>query len=239
MTPATGQSTRTLLVTGANRGIGLAVCGHLATAGHHVIGACRRPADAAELHALGIPVIALDLADDASIAGVASAAAVHTDSIDVVVHNAGIKRAAGAAWEASAGPMPRLDADALLAVLRTNVVGTLLTTQALRPLLRPGSVVAHISSQLGSLAATVGIDYAYNMSKAALNMATVTMRRDVGLAGIVPVAINPGWIRTAMGGDEAPLDLATASADIAALLLRLDGGFAGRFVDRFGEPVPW
>jgi NAD(P)-dependent dehydrogenase (short-subunit alcohol dehydrogenase family) len=232
-------TTKTFVVTGANRGIGLAVTGHLAAAGHHVVAACRRPDDATELAALGVPTVSLDLADDASIAAAPSAVAAHVPSIDVLVHNAGIKQAAGVAWQASAGPMPNLDADALMTVLRTNVVGTLLTTQALRPLLAGGAVVAHITSLLGSLSSTVGIDYAYNASKAALNMVTVTMQRDVGLAGITPVAINPGWIRTSMGGEEAPLDLATASKDLADLLARLDAAFAGRFVDRFGDAVPW
>jgi NAD(P)-dependent dehydrogenase (short-subunit alcohol dehydrogenase family) len=233
------MSRRTFLVTGANRGIGLAVTGHLAAAGHHVVGACRQPAAAVQLHEVGVPVVHLDLADDTSITALPDAVGAHASQLDVVVHNAGIKRAPGASWEASAGPMPHLDADALLGVLRTNVVGTLLTTQALRPLLAPGAVVAHITSQLGSLTATVGIDYAYNASKAALNMVTVTMQRDAGLTRIIPVSINPGWIRTSMGGDDAPLDLASASADIAALLERIDTSFAGRFVDRFGDPVPW
>jgi NAD(P)-dependent dehydrogenase (short-subunit alcohol dehydrogenase family) len=230
---------KTFVITGASRGIGLAITGHLAAAGHRVIAACRHPDEATELAALGVPVVALDLADDASIDGLAAAVAAHTPSVDVLVHNAGVKQAPAARWEASAGPMPNLDADAIMAVLRTNVVGTLLTTQALRPLLAADAVVAHITSLLGSLSSTVGIDYAYNASKAALNMVTVTMQRDIGLAGITPVAINPGWIRTSMGGEDAPLDLATASRDIAELLARLDATFAGRFVDRFGHTVPW
>jgi NAD(P)-dependent dehydrogenase (short-subunit alcohol dehydrogenase family) len=230
---------KTFVVTGANRGIGLALTGHLTAAGHRVVAACRRPHDAPALAALGVPIVALDLADDGSIAAAPAAIAAHVPTIDVLVHNAGIKQAAGARWEASAGPMPNLDADAIMRVLRTNVVGTLLTTQALRPLLAGGSVVAHITSLLGSLAGTVGIDYAYNASKAALNMVTVTMQRDVALAGITQVAINPGWIRTSMGGDDAPLDLDSASRDIAELVARLDATFAGRFVDRFGDTVPW
>jgi NAD(P)-dependent dehydrogenase (short-subunit alcohol dehydrogenase family) len=233
------MSGRRFVVTGANRGIGLAITGHLAAAGHTVVAACRRPVEAAELHALGVAVVALDLADEASIGDLAAAVAGHMPAIDVVVHNAAIKQAPGAPWEASAGPVTRLRADALMAVLRTNVVGPLLVTQALRPLLAPGAVVAHLSSLLGSLAGTVGIDYAYNASKAAINMVTVTMQRDVDLAGVSSVAINPGWIRTSMGGDDAPLDLATASGDLADLLQRVDGSFNGRFVDRFGADVPW
>lgn len=233
------MSGRTFVVTGANRGIGLAVTGHLAAGGHTVVAACRRPDHAADLAALGVPVVALDLTDESSIATFAEAVAAHVPGVDVLVHNAGIKQAPGAPWEASAGPVSHLHADALMAVLRTNVVGPLLVTQALLPLLASGAVVAHLSSLLGSLAGTVGIDYAYNASKAAINMVTVTMQRDVDLRGVTSVSINPGWIRTSMGGDDAPLDLESAGRDIAELLQRLDASFAGRFVDRFGIDVPW
>ena len=233
------MTSRTFVVTGANRGIGLAVTGYLAAAGHTVVAACRRPDQAADLAVLGVPVVALDLTDEASIAAFAESVAAHVSAVDVLVHNAAIKQAPGEPWEASAGPVSHLRADALMAVLRTNVVGPLLVTQTLRPLLASGAVVAHLSSLLGSLAGTVGIDYAYNASKAAINMVTVTMQRDVDLAGVASVSINPGWIRTSMGGDDAPLDLESASRDIADLLQRLDESFAGRFVDRFGHDVPW
>lgn len=230
---------KTFVVTGANRGIGLAVTRHLAAAGHHVVAACRRPGDATELAELGVPIVALDLADESSIAGLADAVATHVSAVQVLVHNAAIKQAPGTPWEASAGPVSQLRADALMAVLRTNVVGPLLVTQALRPLLERGAVIAHLSSLLGSLSGTVGIDYAYNASKAAINMVTVTMQRDIDLPGVAPVSINPGWVRTSMGGDNAPLDLESASRDIAELLARLNATFAGRFVDRFGDSVPW
>ena len=72
-----------------------------------------------------------------------------------------------------------------------------------------------------------------------MGFVTVTMARDIDLAGIASVSINPGWIRTAMGGDDAPLELDEAGRDVAALLERLDASFAGRFVDRFGDDEPW
>jgi NAD(P)-dependent dehydrogenase (short-subunit alcohol dehydrogenase family) len=234
------MTAKTIVITGANRGIGLALVGHLHGTGHRVIACCRTPETASELAAHGVAVIELDIADESSTMALPEAVAAHTGHIDVLVNNAAIKQAGGFEWEASAGPMPELQADALMAVLRTDVVGTLLATQALLPMLRaPGGVVANISSQLGSLAAGVGVDYAYNVSKAAINMMTVTMMRDFGATGITPVAITPGWIKTSMGGDEAPLELGPTTAEIAALLVRLDASFGGRFVDRFGADVPW
>jgi NAD(P)-dependent dehydrogenase (short-subunit alcohol dehydrogenase family) len=232
--------TKTVLVTGASRGIGLALVERLRAAGHVVLAACRDPQASTSLAELAVPVVALDVADPSSVAMLAEAVARHTAHIDVLVNNAGIKQAPDFAWPASAGPMANVDATAVAAVLATNVVGPLIVTQALLPLLaQPGGVVANVSSRLGSLADGVGIDYAYNASKAALNMITVTMDRDLGPLGISAVAINPGWIRTSMGGSEAPLHLDEASHDLAALVVRLDQADAGRFIDRHGASMPW
>lgn len=232
----------TILVTGASRGIGAALVGHLAGDGHRVVAACRDPAAAPTDGVAG--TVALDVDDPESVAALPAAVVAllgDGSSIDVLVNNAGIKQVPGRSWAESAGPMPALDREAMLAVLTTNVVGPLLVTQALVPMLRrPGGVVLNVSSQLGSLSAGVDVDYAYNSAKAALNMATVTMGRDLGRFGIVPVALNPGWMKTDMtAADEPPLELGPATREIADLIPRLDGTFAGRFVDRFGEPVPW
>jgi NAD(P)-dependent dehydrogenase (short-subunit alcohol dehydrogenase family) len=164
----------------------------------------------------------------------------HTDHLDVLVNNAGVKWAAGREWAPSAGPIEVLDRAAVVEVVSTNLVGSLMMTKAVLPLLRqPGGVVANISSQLSSFGIGLGVDYAYNCSKAALNMMTVTMDRDISRLGVSVVSVNPGWMRTEMGGAEAPLDVQEATGHIASLLVRLDGTHAGRFVDRFGEPVPW
>ena len=231
---------RIFLVTGASRGIGAAVCAHLHRAGHVVIGACRRPDAATGLHELGVAAVALDNDDPESIASLPERVAAHVDHLDVLVNNAGIKQVPGYSWESSAGPMPHVDQDAILQVLRTNLVGPILVTQALVPLIaNPGGIVVNVSSQLGSLAVGVDIDYAYNASKAGLNMTTVTMQRDLGAQGIAAVALNPGWMKTDLAGDEAPLEVDAATRDIADLLERVDSSFGGTFVDRFGDPVPW
>lgn len=231
---------RVYLVTGASRGIGAAVCAHLQRAGHGVIGACRRPRAATGLHELGVPVVGLDTDDPESIASLPERVASHVDHVDVLVNNAGIKQVPGYSWESSAGPMPHIDQEAIVRVLRTNLVGPILVTQALVPLIAsPGGVVVNVSSQLGSLAVGVDIDYAYNASKAALNMATVTMQRDLGARGISAVALDPGWMKTDLAGDEAPLEVDAATSDIADLLGRVDSSFGGTFVDRFGDPVAW
>jgi NAD(P)-dependent dehydrogenase (short-subunit alcohol dehydrogenase family) len=230
---------RTLVVTGASRGIGRALVAHLRAAGHRAIATCRGTDAVDALASEGIDAVQLDTTDPASLDTVADRLGAEVDHIDVLVNNAGIKWSPDHPWEASAGPMGTIVPAAVADILATNVVGTLATTQALLPLLLPGGIVANISSQLGSLSEGVGVDYSYNSSKAALNMTTVTMQRDLGPRGGTAVAVNPGWMRTAMGGDDAPLDVAAATADLAALLARLDASFGGRFVDRHGEPFPW
>ena len=228
--------TRTVVVTGASRGIGRRLAEMLADDGHTVVAACRDPSVWQEG-----PVVplALDTTDPESCSSFADAVAEAVDHVDVLVNNAGIKQAPGYAWEASAGPIEQIDPAAVAAIIGTNVIGTISVTRALRPMLRTGSIVMNISSQLGSLEAGVEVDYAYNASKAALNMVTVTMQRDLGPSGVSAVSINPGWIRTSMGGDEAPLDLDDAVRDLASLVGRIDESYGGRFVDRCGEPMPW
>lgn len=230
---------RTVVITGASRGIGRLLCEFLRADGHDVVATCRDPDAVAE----PIParaVVELDVADTASVAGLAGRLAAVVDRVDVLVNNAGIKRVPGFPSSASAGPIPDLDPAAVLTLLRTNVVGPLLVTQAVVPMLRrPGAVVANISSQLASLQAGTGVDYAYNCSKAALNMATVTLQRDLADLGIAAVAISPGWLRTDMGGPDAPLDTRIATRELASLVGRLDRTFGGCYVDRFGVPIPW
>lgn len=234
------MSSRVVVVTGASRGVGRALVGHLLEAGHTVVATARDPRRA-ELggHGPQLHVVELDTTDAASIDAASARIAAAVGHVDVLVNNAGIKSVPGFEWEASAGPLPQLAPEAVAAVLTTNVIGPLMVTRALLPLLGEGSVVVNVSSLLGSLADGLGIDYAYNASKSALNMVTVTMQRDLGELGITAMALNPGWIRTEMGGDEAPLDLAEATADIAALVGRVDSTFAGRYVDRFGDPMRW
>jgi NAD(P)-dependent dehydrogenase (short-subunit alcohol dehydrogenase family) len=229
-------------VTGAGRGLGRRLVRELSATGHRVLATCRVPADGADL---GVPVLGLDLRSAASVAALreqvcARLGAWGRPSLDLLVNNAGTKQAAGAGWAASAGPLSRVDVAAVADVVGVNVVGTLAVTQALRPVLTaPGGVVVNLSSQLGSLSRGVDLDYAYNCSKAAVNMLTVSLSRDPEMAGIATVALNPGWSRTDMGGPEAPLDPDEAAADVAALLPRLGPAHDGSFLDRFGEPFPW
>jgi len=229
-----------IAVTGASRGVGLALVRHLHGDGHQVIAACRHPHDAPDLESIGVPIVPLDLDDDATIDDLARQIVQHQSVVDIVVNNAGIKRAPGRPWNESAGPMPTLARSSLRSILETNLIGSLLVTQAIQPIVRrPGGVIINVSSQLGSLQLNSNLDYGYNCSKAALNMSTVLMSRDPTLAGVTVVAMNPGWMRTDMSGDDAPLDVVEATREIADLLPRIGAGMNGRFIDRFGTDIAW
>jgi len=127
-------------------------------------------------------------------------------------------------------------------VFRTNVFGAALLTKALLPCLRRGSrrVVVNVSSLLGSLASSPGgFSYAYCASKAALDMLTVLMHRELADDGFTVVSLDPGWNRTDMGGAAAPLDPAATVRSMVGILERLGRADSGTFVGWDGQPRPW
>lgn len=238
---------RTAVVTGANRGIGLHLVEVLMHHGWHVLAGCRHPDDAGMLYALRPHLLApLDVTDAASADAFAAEAARHCDGIDLLVNNAGVMHAGGgqvgegsAADLAANGRLGELDAEAVTRVLRVNTVGPLLVTQSLLPLIRPGAKVINVSSRLGSIGHGTASTYAYSTSKAALNMATVIMARELEHAGVICVAMSPGWVRTDMGGPDARLDPLESAADIVRTVEALRPEQSGSFIDHEGHPVPW
>lgn len=232
---------RTIVITGAGRGLGLGLATRLAAAGDRVIGTARRPDTAAELAAVADRVIALDVADDASISAAVDAVA-DLDHIDVLINNAGIDaRAVGAEAEAR-GPLDLGRAD-FLAVLDVNAVGPLLVTRALLPQLRAaeGAVVLNVSSQLGAMTFghRGGRDIAYNASKSALNMVTVRTATELEADGVALIALHPGWVQTDMGGSAATLTIDESTQAIVETLGRLTLADTGRFIRWDGTTHDW
>lgn len=226
---------RRVVVTGANRGLGLAFVRLFAADGDRVAATVRRPGDADALRGLGgVTVHQLDVTDPGSVAAAAAAIGDELGTVDVLVNNAGVW-AAGA----SVGPLGELDADAVAAVLRTNAVGPLIVTQALAPQLA-GGIVANMSSGLGSLGrATPRINYGYAVSKAALNMVTRQLAAELRDQGTAVVALDPGWVRTDLGGPNARVSPEESVRGLAAVLDRVDVADTGRWFNRRGEEVDW
>jgi NAD(P)-dependent dehydrogenase (short-subunit alcohol dehydrogenase family) len=223
---------RSWLVTGANRGIGLAFARELSRRGDGVIATARQPEKARELAALPARVEQLDVADLESVARLARRLA--GEPLDVLINNA----AAG-----DEGPrFERLSMEYLERSLRVNAVGPAAVTQALLPNLRAGGrrAVINLSSGLGSISTNESGGWiAYRASKAALNQLTRTIAAELRRERFVCVAMSPGWVRTDMGGPGAELSPDDSVAAMLKVIDRLSSTDTGRFLDRFGKDVPW
>ena len=221
----------TYLVTGASRGLGAEFVRQLRGAGHDVIAAVRDPERAGDAVGAGARVVSLDVTKPVSFDAFASALAT---PVDVLVNNAGV-----AAPDAS---LAALSCDTFEDVFRTNVFGLALLTRALLPLLRRGGrrTIVNVSSSLGSLEKTQGgVSYAYCASKAALNMLTVQMHKELAKDGFTVISLDPGWNRTDMGGAQAPLDPENTVRSMVDLMDRLGRDDSGKFHGYDGEIRPW
>jgi NAD(P)-dependent dehydrogenase (short-subunit alcohol dehydrogenase family) len=221
----------TVLITGANRGIGLELARQYAAAGDTVIRTMRGPDKA------GAPVgeiLPLDVTSDASAAGLAEM--LKDRPVDLLINNAGV-----------IGPDPAhqtstdMDFAGFLDALNANVLGPLRVTQALLPNLRAakGAKVAVISSQMGQQTSKQSGFVAYRASKAAVNNVFRSLAIDLAGEGIAVAMLHPGWVRTDMGGVGADLDVSESAAGIRNVLAGLDVATTGRFTTWDGRQLDW
>ena len=194
----------TALVIGASRGLGLELVRQLLAAGDRVIATVRTAEARAALQALGAEVLTLDVADPASVSGLARQ--LGGGQLDLAFYVAGVMRRPDATT-----PPTQQDFDA---VMHTNVLGALQTIPQVAPLVEAaGGVFAFLSSSMSQIG-SVGESSAwlYRTSKAALNMAVAAAQHDY--PGATLVTIDPGWVQTDMGGETAPL---TAEASVRGM----------------------
>ena len=227
-----------IVVTGANRGIGLEFVRQLLARGDSVEAGAREPADARALQALGkgpaatLGVHPLDLADDASVR--AFAAALGDRPVDLLINNAGVL--------GKMQPLEELDLDDMMRTFRVNAVGTLDVTRALLPHLRRGSgrKVVHVSTGMASISDnTSGGAYGYRMSKAALNIASKSLAVNLRGERIVSVVMNPGWVQTDMGGGGAPTPVEDSVRGMLRVIDALTLEQSGSFLDYRGGTLGW
>jgi len=229
---ATEQSTRTVLITGANRGIGLELARQYAAAGWEVLGTARKPGDAGELSEVGARVLQLDVTDPASVRHMAEELA--GEPIDLLINNAGIQPLM---WK-----LADVDFDDFQLALAVNTLGPVRVTQALVPNLRAGRLhrIVNITTNLSSIAGnTDGGFYGYRESKAALNMFTRSLAAEFGPEGFICVVLHPGWVQTDMGGPQAPLDVEESARGVIAVIDRLTPADNGTFWTWAGEQMSW
>ncbi|NDV91580.1 SDR family NAD(P)-dependent oxidoreductase [Alteromonas sp. 345S023] len=217
-----------VVVTGGNRGIGLALVKQYVAQGHTVFATCRNSCD--ELNASGAKIINnVDLSKPETLA-VALADIVAT-RIDVLINNAGVLGVENLHdWEPAT----------IEYQFRVNALGSLLVTQTLLPSLNEGSKVAMISSRMGSMADnSSGGYYGYRMSKAALNAAGVSLANDLGPKGIAVGVFHPGFVQTEMVNGNGDIDADTAAARLVTRIEELNVENAGRFIHANGDTLPW
>jgi NAD(P)-dependent dehydrogenase (short-subunit alcohol dehydrogenase family) len=230
-----------VVVTGANRGLGLELVRQYASRGDEVWAGCRRPDEATELGELTDHVLALDMASETSIESFAAELA--DGALDILINNAGVDGRALGVPDAERDVL-QLSTDDFLGEFRVNALGPMLLTRALLgPLQKAdGARIVNMSSTVGSMevAATVGRDIGYVVSKAALNMITVKLAGRLRDDGIIAVALHPGLLRTALGTPRGDLqDPAPAAAEIVALIDSLTADRSGSFLHRDGTVHPW
>jgi NAD(P)-dependent dehydrogenase (short-subunit alcohol dehydrogenase family) len=229
-----------VLVTGANRGIGLEFARQLLGRGARVFAACRQPGKALKLTELAgahpgrLSVLPLDLTKERSINELAREVGELTDALDLLINNAGVLVTGERYGE--------LAAKAFIDTFSVNVVGPLLLTQALTPLLTHGEApkVVNLSSDLGSLSKTTSFyTPSYGISKAGLNMATRLLAAELAPAGVTVICANPGWVKTEMGGAQAPVTPQASVCGLLTVINALQRRDTGRFFDHTGAALAW
>jgi len=217
----------TIVITGANRGIGLELARQYAERSDQVIGVCRRAGS--DLRALGVEVIeGVDVTADDSVAELASA--LRERQVDRLVNNAGVL---------DRDSLEALDYEAIERQFRVNAVGPLRVTAALRDRLAPDGKVFIVTSRMGSIDDnTSGGYYGYRMSKAAVNMAAKSLSIDLRDRGIGVFVLHPGMVSTAMTNHQG-IDPAQAARGLIERMDTLDIGQSGSFWHQEGYELPW
>lgn len=222
----------TVLVTGANRGLGLEFAKQLASRGERVIAAVRSPDASAGLKSIASVVLPLDASDEGSIRALAADLA--GEPIDILINNAGVMGEDKKFGSLSSAEFQR--------VFATNLFGPALLAQALLPNLKSGEKkqVLNISSELGSITQNwPGFSYAYCASKAALNRVTAQMAKELKRDGITVTTFCPGWNKTDMGGKGATLEPSESVAKLIAIFDKLTPADSGKFIRQDSGVIPW
>jgi NAD(P)-dependent dehydrogenase (short-subunit alcohol dehydrogenase family) len=219
---------KTALVTGANRGIGLALCKTYLADGWHVIGVCRN--SSAELNDSGAQIIdGIDVTDAQAVAQLVEKLA--GKSIDLLINNAGIFLHED---------LGKIDYDSIQRQFLVNAEAPLRVTEALLGNLAEGAKIAFVTSRMGSIADNgSGGYYGYRMSKAALNAAAVSLARDLKPRGIPVAILHPGYVQTAMVNFGGDISADEAAQRLSKRIAGLNLDNSGSFWHSNGELLPW
>ncbi|MEL6673823.1 MAG: SDR family oxidoreductase [Bacteroidota bacterium] len=239
------------LITGASQGLGWEFCRQLVAAGHMVLLTARNLekaeqaiADLPEEDRGRVRIYQLDVTDEGQIKSLAAEVKETFGQLDLLINNAGINSRSNSTHEQflASVKLEGLDGDTLMRMIRINALSSVLMVKHFLPLLAESSQakVANISSWIGSISQkNQGGNYGYAGSKALLNMFTRTMAHDLKAHGVNCIALNPGWVRTAMGGQRANLSPEESVAGMLSVLDQLDEESRGKFLQWDGSEHPW
>ena len=228
----------TILITGANRGIGLELTGQFVEDGWRVLSCCRNPAHADDLQALAerkpaIEIHALEVTDYEQMASLA--AALGDRPIDILLSNAGIYGPSGVTFG-------KVDAEEWRRVLEVNTIAPLMLAQAFVEQVAASQhkLIAVISSKVGSIADnSSGGSYLYRSSKTAVNQVVKCLSIDLAERGISAISLHPGWVQTDMGGPNAEIDTDTSVSGLKSILQSAGPAQNGQFIEYNGNIIPW
>jgi len=214
-------------IIGASRGIGAELVRHYAADGWQVHATARTDADVAALSAQGVHAGHADVTDEASLAAFAAT----LPELDVVIANAGVG--------STERKLKDIDIANWERVMRVNALGPLLVARTVGlKLRRPGGRFGALSSMMGSITINSGHAWAYRMSKSALNMAMSNLAIEWAPDGVAVATLHPGWVKTEMGGPQAPVEIPDSAAGLKRVMETLTPGKV-RYVDYAGADLAW
>jgi len=220
-----------ILITGANRGLGLGFVRHYLESGHDVWACCRMPSDALlDMQSGCLHIVRWDIARDGEPAGTLP------DHIDILINNAGIY---GPGKDGQS--LDKVTSEVMLDVFNVDCIGPLRVVQKLKERVIAGQgLIANISSKMGSSADnSSGGTYAYRAAKAALIMVSKSMAVDLNVFGVHVITLHPGWVQTDMTHQTGLIDVATSVAGMVKVIANGRNYEAGQLIAFDAQVVPY
>ena len=235
----TNDCSASVLVTGADRGLGLGFVGHYLQAGRSVIATSRRARAGDELtllaerYAESLNILSLDVGDASSIAGLAETLQSRGNTVRTVICNAGVSKGE---------EFGQWSAENFAHHFLVNATGPALVVQAIEPFLENGAKVILISSGMGSIERNINPENsldAYAASKCALNILSRRLAEKLRPRDMTVLSLDPGWVKTDMGGPEAPTPVGEAIRGMTSTIDKISIDDTGCFLARDGSLIPW